>query len=102
MCQWAIGSRFDALSTRSVSVAEGLLGGTHVFHERLQIADDPLRSVPVNRVAGLGVYLQGGTRNRCCEPLLVFAREEGILLPPQHQGRHIDLTKLDYIIMIDR
>jgi hypothetical protein len=64
----------------SVSVAEGL-GGSRLFHERLQIADDLLGTLPVHRVAALGVYLQRRTGNRCREPFLFFAREEGILLP---------------------
>ena len=65
------------------------------FMNVLQIPHDPLRSLPVHRVAGLGVDLQGGTGDRRREPLLFFAREEGILLPPQDQRRHIDLTKLE-------
>src|SRR5918998_1255553 len=66
------------------------------------IPDDPLRSVPVHGVAGLGVDLQGGTGNRCREPFLFSSREEGILLPPQDQRQHIDLTKREHVIVVDR
>ncbi len=63
------------------SATEGL-GRMCLFHERLQISHNPLRALPVRRVAALGVDLQGGTGDRRREPLLFFAREEGILLPP--------------------
>ena len=53
-----------------------------LFHERLQISHNPLRALPVRRVASLGVDFQGGTGDRLRKPLLFFAREEGILLPP--------------------
>ena len=53
------------------------------LHERLQILDDLLRSLPVHRVAGLGVHFEPGIGERTRELLLFFAREEGVLLPPQ-------------------
>jgi len=53
-------------------------------------------------MAGLGVYLQRGTGDRRREPFLFFAREEGILLPPQNQSRYVNLTKLDHIIVVTR
>jgi hypothetical protein len=43
---------------------QGLLGGTCLFHERLQIPHDLLGPIPVHRVAGLGVDLQGGIGDR--------------------------------------
>jgi hypothetical protein len=36
------------------------------------------------------------------EPRLFFAREEGVLLSPQDQRRHVDLTELVHVIPIDR
>src|SRR3712207_2586086 len=69
------------------------LGGTRLFHERLQIPHDPLRSIPVHRVAGLRVYPQRRPGDRPCELLLVFAREDDVPLPPQGQRRRVDLAK---------
>lgn len=56
-------------------------GGTCVFHERLQVPHDLLGTLPMHRVAALGIHLQGGVGDCRREPLLFFAREEGVLLP---------------------
>ena len=50
-------------------ICDGELGRPRLFHERLQIPHEVLGALPVHRVAGLGVDLQRGTRDRCREPL---------------------------------
>ncbi len=80
--------RRPARSTRD----EGL-GGTYLFDERLQIPHDLFRPLPMHRVAGLGLDLQSGAGDRRREPLLFFAREEGVLLPHKiNVGTSISLS----------
>src|SRR5688572_16977249 len=52
-------------------------------------------------MAGIWVDLQGGIGDRRREPLLRFAREEGILLSPQHQRRRLDLAQPKHVIVLD-
>ena len=53
MCSGATLALSHAVSTSFCWVANQL-GGMSILHELFQVPDDPLRSVPVNRVAGLG------------------------------------------------
>ena len=51
------------------------------------------RPLSMHRVAGLGVDLQSGAGERRGEPLLFFAREEGVLLPHKiNVGTSISLS----------
>jgi hypothetical protein len=76
---------------------EGLLDGASVFHKLFQIADDLLEALPMHRVAGLGMELQGGIGDCPCESHF-FVREHGVLLPPQDQRRHVNLAELSRMI----
>src|SRR5918998_1341504 len=78
---------------RSISVAEGLLDRTRIFHESLQVPHDFLGALPVHRMATVGVYLQGGVGDFPRTPLLFFARGVGVVLPPHDQRRCFNLAK---------
>ena len=58
------------------------LDGASVFHERPQVADDLLGALPMHRISGPGVDLQGGIGDRPCKSFLFFTREKGAACLP--------------------
>ena len=65
-------------------------GPRRAAHERLQVAGDPLRALPVRGVARVRVHHQPGAGDGGRQALLLGAREVGVRLAPQEQRRGRD------------
>src|SRR5688572_29527403 len=85
-------------SCRCQSLEIGLVGET--LGEPNEICREARRLLPVDRVPGAAVGLQARADDRRQESLLVALRDEGILVPPDQQGRRRDAIQSRHVLVV--
>jgi hypothetical protein len=70
--------------------APWIYGRLRFLHERVEVGDDLLGTLPVRAVAGVGVDLEARPGDHRRQAMLVLPRKERVPLTPEDEGRRGD------------